>query len=270
MNDKIAVIGTGNMGSALAKGICKAGIIPTENMYLYDSDTEKVKALAKITGANVCDSLKNAVTNSNVVILCVKPNIVEKVTEELSGYLNPGTVICSIAVGVPIAQYRKSIPSEFDFFRIMPNTPALVGEGMSIISFEEGTSKDSVEKVLKIFACAGKTEILDERLMNQVTALTGSSPAYVFMMIEAMGNAAVKSGIPADISYKLAAQAVLGSAKMVLESGLHPAILKDQVCSPAGTTIEAVEALERNGFRYTLMNAMDQCTKKTEEISRKR
>lgn len=267
-NEKIAIIGTGNMGAALAKGIAKAGM--SDNLVLYDKDTRKAEEVASLTGAVLCSSLRDTVGKSSIVILCVKPNIVLCVTEEISKYLNAGTVVCSIAVGIPIKKYREFIHPSFDFFRIMPNTPALVGEGMSVICHEEGTAKDSVEKVCKIFSCVGKTRVMDEKLMNQVTALTGSSPAYVFMMIEAMGNAGVKSGIPADISYELAAQAVLGSAKMVLESGLHPAVLKDQVCSPAGTTIEAVEALEKNGFRYCLMDAMNQCTKRVEEISSKK
>lgn len=265
--DKIAIIGIGNMGSALVKGIVRKGIIPSENIILYDTDSEKTEKLAEEIGATASFDLKEAVGSSGTVILCVKPNIVLNVAEEISSYLNKGTVVCSIAVGIPISRYREYISNECDFFRITPNTPALVGEGMSVISFEEGTKKDSVERVLKIFSCAGKTQILDEKFMNQVTALTGSSPAYVFMMIEAMGNAGVKSGIPADVSYRLAAQAVLGSAKMVLESGLHPAVLKDRVCSPAGTTIEAVEALEKSNFRYALMEAMNRCTERAKEIS---
>ena len=268
LKDKIAIIGTGNMGSALAKGIAGSGM--AENLMLHDTDINKVNQFARSISATACSSIQEAIHKSQLVILCVKPNIVLSVAQEVSKFLNPGTIVCSIAVGVPIAKYRTFISGDFDFFRIMPNTPALVGEGMSVISHEKGTSEDSLEKVLKIFSCAGKTQVLDEKLMNQVTALTGSSPAYVFMMIEAMGNAGIKSGIPSEISYKLAAQAVLGSAKMVLESGLHPAVLKDQVCSPAGTTIEAVEALERNGFRYCLMDAMNECTKRAEEISEKK
>lgn len=267
MNDRIAIIGTGNMGGALLKGIGNANFTPSENIHLFDANTDKAKTLAHQSGATYCKTLKDAVTKCNVIIMAVKPNMVSQVAENIAKDLNKGTVVCSIAVGVPIAEYRKYIPNEYDLFRIMPNTPALVGEGMSIISFEEGTSQISVDKVLKIFSCVGKTEVMDEKLMNQVTALTGSSPAYVYMMIEAMGNAAIKSGIPADICYKLAAQAVLGTSKMVLETGTHPAILKDQVCSPAGTTIAAVESLEKSGFRYSLMEAMEQCINRANEIS---
>ena len=267
MKEKIVIIGTGNMGGALASGLTSSNLVPSNNIFLYDTDLEKAKIKAEELSSNYCDSLKCAVKSGDIIIICVKPNIACKIAEEITEYLNPGSIVCSIAVGIPIKEYRKYIPKEYDFFRIMPNTPALVGEGMSIICYEPQTSVISIEKVLKIFSSVGKTEVLDEKLMNQVTALTGSSPAYIFMMIEAMGNAGIKLGIPSVISYRLAAQAVMGSEKMVLDSRLHPAVLKDQVCSPAGTTIEAVEVLEKTGFRNCVMQAMSVCAERAEEIS---
>jgi len=140
---------------------------------------------------------------------------------------------------------------------------------MTAISFSENIEKDEKDIALKIFESVGKVQILEENLMTKITSLIGSSPAYIFMLIEAMADAAVSDGIPRDISYKLAAQTVLGSAKMVLETGLHPGILKDQVCSPSGTTIEAVSKLEELGFRSSIINAMKVCTKKAIEISKK-
>ena len=150
----------------------------------------------------------------------------------------------------------------------MPNTPALVGEGMTLISYENNIDENDIKNVKKLFESVGKVEILDEKLMNEVTALTGSSPAYVYMFIEAMADAAVLSGIPRGIAYKLAAQSVMGSAKMVLESGKHPGELKDEVCSPGGTTIEAVSELEKNGFRSAVIEAMNVCTKRAREIGK--
>ena len=149
------------------------------------------------------------------------------------------------------------------------NTPALVGEGMTLMCYDDNIlSREDFLNVKKIFECFGKVEVLDEKLMNEVTAVTGSSPAYVFMFIEAMADGAVLSGLPRDLSYKLAAQAVMGSAKLVLETGKHPGELKDQVCSPAGTTIEAVKTLEKHGFRYAVIDAMEECTKEPEKLEK--
>ena len=150
----------------------------------------------------------------------------------------------------------------------MPNMPALVCEGMTLVSADGITDQEDINKVKTLFNCIGKVEMLDEKLMSEVTALTGSSPAYVFMFIEAMADAAVLSGIPRILAYKLASQAVLGSAKMVLETGKHPGQLKDEICSPAGTTIEAVGVLEKNGFRSAVIEAMNECTKRAREIGK--
>ena len=152
--------------------------------------------------------------------------------------------------------------------RIMPNTPLLVGEGMSVLSAGEGVSEEELREVEELFALSGKTAILPEHLMDAVTAASGSSPAYVFLMIEAMADAAVEGGVPRSDAYKIVAQAVLGSAKMVLETGKHPAELKDMVCSPAGTTIEAVKVLEEAGFRGALMDAMEVCMERSKELGK--
>jgi pyrroline-5-carboxylate reductase len=148
----------------------------------------------------------------------------------------------------------------------MPNTPALVGEGMAALSPNENVSEDEARAVLNVFASFGKGEIVSENLMDAVTAVSGSSPAYVFMMIEAMADAAVEGGMPRSQAYTFAAQAVLGSAKMVLETHKHPAELKDMVCSPAGTTIEAVASLEQSGFRSSIIEAMKKCMEKSKEL----
>ncbi|HPD01708.1 MAG TPA: pyrroline-5-carboxylate reductase, partial [Acetivibrio sp.] len=177
-------------------------------------------------------------------------------------------ILVSVAVGIPIKFYQGIVGADKRIVRTMPNTPALVGEGMTLMCWEN-VSDDEGKTVREIFECFGKVEYLDEKLMSEVTALTSSSPAYVFMFIEAMADAAVLSGIPRNLAYKLAAQAVLGSAKMVLETGKHPGELKDMVCSPAGTTIEAVSSLEKNRFRYAVIEAMNECTRKALEIGKK-
>ncbi len=152
--------------------------------------------------------------------------------------------------------------------RVMPNTPALVGEGMAAICPNDLVSKEETEEVISIFESFGKAEIVEEKLMDSVTAVSGSSPAYVYMFIEAMADAAVLEGMPRDKAYKFAAQAVLGSAKMVLETGMHPGALKDMVCSPGGTTIKAVATLEKHGFRNAIIEAMRDCAIKSKEMSK--
>jgi pyrroline-5-carboxylate reductase len=266
MDECLGFIGTGNMGSAIIKSIVKSGIILPENISLYDIDVKKLKDLVEETGVSALESAREVVLNSDIIILAVKPNTVKNVLSECRDVFNPGKLLVTIAVGIPISFYRDILGNDKKIIRVMPNTPALVGEGMTMISCPDNISKEDCENVLKLFRCAGKAELLDESLMNEVTALTGSSPAYVYMFIETMADAAIQSGIPENLAYTLAAQAVLGSAKMVLETGLHPSILKDQVCSPGGTTIEAVRALESNGFRNSIIDAMNECTKKAKEI----
>ncbi|MDP4094438.1 MAG: pyrroline-5-carboxylate reductase [Bacillota bacterium] len=268
MEIKVGFIGTGNMGTALIKSIVKSGALPAQNLYIYDVDKSKLAALAEETGTIAAASATQLVQTSDVVILAVKPNIVKTALESCKTEFTGQKLLVSIAVGIPIKFYKDIIGQDKKVVRVMPNTPALVGEGMSLISYGKEVTESDAENVRMLLECAGKVEYLEEKLMSEVTALTGSSPAYVFMFIEAMADAAVLSGIPRNLAYRLAAQAVLGSAKMVLDTGKHPGELKDQVCSPAGTTIEAVSSLEKNGFRYAVMEAMNECTKKAREFGK--
>jgi len=269
MNYKIGFIGAGNMGSALIKGIASKGLINPGNIYISDAAFEKASALAKEAGCNAVADNGELTDKCDIVILAVKPNYVKEVLEEIKPSFNSNKIFVSIAVGIPISFYVSILGSNTKIIRVMPNTPALVGEGMTLIARNDKIANEEVSYIKNMLECTGLVEELEERLMSEVTALTGSSPAYVFMFIEAMADAAVQSGIPRALSYKLAAQAVLGSAKMVIETGKHPGELKDQVCSPAGTTIESVYSLEKNGFRGIVMEAMDCCTKKAIEIGRK-
>ena len=266
MNMRLGFIGAGNMGAALLKGIAGSGLIAPGNINIYDVDMQKTAALKKETNVNVLGSNNEVVENSDIIILAVKPAYIRRVLEECRGSFGSSRILVSIAVGVSKKTIREIIGEEVKIVRTMPNIAVTVGEGMTLISFDDSLNSEERVLVRKLFECSGKSEELEERLMSEVTALTGSSPAYVFVFIEAMADAAVLSGIPRNLAYKLASQAVLGSAKMVLESGMHPGELKDQVCSPAGTTIEAINALEKNGFRYAVMDAMNECTKKAREI----
>ncbi len=267
MNIKVGFIGTGNMGTALVKGIIESGTVPAQNVYIFDVDKEKQAALSSSTGAVAIDSNSQLVEICDIIILAVKPNIIKTALEDCKDKFK-NKILASIAVGIPISFYKSIIGEDKKVVRVMPNTPALVGEGMTLLTYGKEVTKEEADQVTKLFESVGKVEFLEEKLMSEVTALTGSSPAYVFMFIEAMADAAVLSGIPRHLAYKFAAQAVYGSAKMVLDTGTHPAELKDAVCSPAGTTIEAVSALEKNGFRYAVIEAMNECTRRAKEIGK--
>jgi pyrroline-5-carboxylate reductase len=268
MDKKIGFIGTGCMGTAMIKSLVKSAKVQAENIYIFDPDLNKTEQLRNGFGINVLKSGTEVVDETDIVILAVKPYILKSVLEECKTRFNNEKILVSFAVGIPIKFYKEIIGMDKKVIRTMPNTPMQVGEGMTLISFENEVSKEEAAIVKDLFEASGKAEIMDEKFMSEVTALTGSSPAYVYMFIEAMADAAVKSGIPRTLAYRLAAQAVLGSAKMVLETGIHPGELKDQVCSPSGTTIEAVNALEKNGFRYSVMDAMNECTKRAREIGK--
>lgn len=268
MGIRVGFIGTGNMGTPLIKGAVKSGAAVPENIYIFDMDRSKAEAISKETGVRTAADNRELVRACDYIVLAVKPVYVKQVLEEIKDVFTMEKVLVSIAVGITSESLKAVLGEDRKVVRTMPNLPVLVGEGMTLVCFDKSLKNDEKAAVRSLFEGAGKVEELEERLMSEVTALTGSSPAYVFMMIEAMADGAVQSGIPRKVAYKLASQALLGSAKMVLETGLHPAELKDQVCSPAGTTIEAVQTLEKNGFRYSIMEAMKECTRKALEIGR--
>ena len=262
---RVGFIGAGNMGGAIIKSLSGKD---SYELHVYDTNT----ALLAELGAKHCVKAENSIAalvqNSEVIIAAVKPIHMKDVLEECEPHLRASTLFITVAAGLPISFYAKILGEDKKIIRTMPNTPALVGEAMTIISYGALVTREDQLIVKDIFSAVGMTEELDESKMNEVIALTGSSPAYVYMMIEAMSDAAVQFGIPRSISYRLAAQAVMGSAKMVLETGKHPGELKDMVCSPAGTTIEAVAALERKGFRDAIITAMGECTRRAREIGR--
>ncbi|HHV59549.1 MAG TPA: pyrroline-5-carboxylate reductase [Clostridiaceae bacterium] len=269
MDRNIGVIGTGVMGSALMKGIIQSGLIPASRVFCFDANLQRFEDAARKYGAVKTASSSELAEKSDIIILAVKPYQINNVLESIKSRITGNKTIVSIAAGVSLKQCEDIIGGDKKVVRAMPNTPLQVGEGMTLLSFNKNVGSAEKTEIKAIFECAGKAEELEESLMNEVIALTSSSPAYVFMFIEAMSDAAVQSGIPRDLSYRLAAQAVLGSAKMVLETGKHPGELKDQVCTPAGTTIEAVAALEKNHFRSSVMEAMQACTKKAMEMSKR-
>ncbi|MGE5612987.1 MAG: pyrroline-5-carboxylate reductase [Bacillota bacterium] len=265
---KIGFIGTGNMGAPLVRGVIRSGAASSENVIVFDVDPYKTGKLSKETGVKIAAGCAELASECGCIVLAVKPSVVRNVLEEIGGCITDNTIIISIAAGITISSLKSMIGENKKVVRVMPNLAVSVGEGMTLVCFDGNISADERKLVKSLFEGSGRVEELEERLMSEVISLTGSSPAYVFMMIEAMADGAVLQGIPRALAYKLAAQAVLGSAKMVLETGLHPGILKDQVCSPAGTTIAAVNSLEKNGFRNSIIEAMKECTRRAKEICR--
>ena len=268
MNRIIGMIGTGNMGSAILRGIVEAGTVNAQQIVAFDNSSRRIRELEEdLPGIRAARSCLDVAEQADMIILAVKPLYIQEVIDEIRPAVS-GKAVISIAAGWTTSMLEKALRGSGAYYmRVMPNTPALVGEGMTAICDESTFSREDFDDAKRIFDSVGKTRILPERLFDGVTAISGSSPAYVYMMIEAMADAGVKEGIPRTYAYEMAAQSVLGSALMVLSSGTHPAALKDAVCSPGGTTIEAVEELERKGFRAAIMDAMGACAQKSRELS---
>ncbi|MCF2684086.1 pyrroline-5-carboxylate reductase [Faecalicatena contorta] len=261
---KLGFIGTGNMASAIMGGIIKNQIIPAEEIIGADLFAPGRERAKKQFGINVTDSNKEVVEKAEVIVLSVKPQFYASVIAEIKDEIKENQIIITIAPGKTLAWLGEQFGKAVKIVRTMPNTPAMVGEGMTAACPNEHMTEEEIAYVKTLLESFSRVEIIPERLMDVVVSVSGSSPAYVFMMIEAMADAAVSGGMPRPQAYQFAAQAVLGSAKMVLDTGKHPGELKDMVCSPAGTTIEAVRTLEELGFRSAIIEAMKVC----EEISK--
>lgn len=261
---KLGFIGTGNMASAIMGGIIKNQIIPANDIIGADVMEAGRKRVKEQFGIQVTADNHEVVNSSDIVILSIKPQFYAEVIAEIKDDVREDQIIITIAPGKTLAWLKEQFGKNVKIVRTMPNTPALVGEGMTAACPNEYMTKEEITYVLTLLESFGRVEIIPERLMDTVVSVSGSSPAYVFMFIEAMADAAVSGGMPRAQAYQFAAQAVLGSAKMVLETGKHPGELKDMVCSPAGTTIEAVRVLEEKGFRSAVIEAMKTC----EEISK--
>lgn len=266
MNKVIGFIGCGNMGRAMIGGVVKSGLLKPESVIVADGYKGSLDLVSNEYGVKTTMDNKEVAKTSDIIVLSVKPNVYNPVIDDIKDFVKEDVVIVTIAAGKTIKDVEDAFGKDIKIVRTMPNTPALVGEGMTGISPNKNISKEEVEEVVNIFKSFGKVEIIDEKLMDVFVSTSGSSPAYVFMFIEAMADAAVADGMPRDKAYKMAAQAVLGSAKMVLETGKHPGELKDMVCSPGGTTIEAVATLEEYGFRTAVIKGMRECTKKAKNM----
>jgi len=260
----IGCIGTGNMGSAIMLRLA-TGLDPAM-MRIYDKDPSRTETLSRGTGVKVSKTPKELAAESGVVIVAVKPDAVVAVIGEIRDALKPGAILVSIAAGVSIAAIEIVAGSQVRIVRVMPNTPSMVGEGMSVLSPNDHVDEQSLLEVEQIFAKIGRVAVLPEKLMDAVTGLSGSGPAYVFTFIQALADGGVKLGIPRDKAVMLAAQTVLGSAKYVLESGEDPSTLRGRVTSPGGTTIEGIHVLERSGFSGIVMDAVEKAAQKSQKL----
>lgn len=268
MNKTIGFIGCGNMGKAMVEGIMKAKLIKGEQMIVSNAHPEKLQDLSNLYDFYIGDN-ESVACNADILFLAVKPYMYKEVIDEIREVVKEDVIIVDIAAGIELKDIYAMFHKPLKAVKAMPNTPALVGEAMSALAFGELLEAEEREAIIEIFESFGRCCEVKETLMGAVTAVSGSSPAYIFMVIEAMADGAVLAGMPRKDAYFFAAQAVLGSAKMVLETGKHPGELKDMVCSPGGTTIEAVAKLEEYGLRNALLQGMKACIEKNQAMTRK-
>ncbi len=264
---KLAVIGTGQMGQALVHALINQSVVIAQNITLYDPAVEKAEALAADFGCLVAGNGREAVNGADAVLMAVKPQVMKSVLEGLAEDIRSDALIISIAAGVTIAQLRSWAGPTVAIARVMPNTPAMVGCGVSAVCFDQA-SEDLQAWTMSLLEASGLAFHVSEPAMDAVTGLSGSGPAYVMLMIEAMADGGVRMGLPRDMALQMAAQTVYGSARLVLASGKHPGVLKDQVCSPGGTTIEGIAQLEKAGLRSALIEAVSAAAERSRELGR--
>ncbi|MCT8976339.1 pyrroline-5-carboxylate reductase [Clostridium sp. CX1] len=268
MDKKVGFLGCGNMAQAIIGGIIRSKLVNCDNVAASGVREEQLRKIKEKYGIRATDDNKELAQFSDILFLAVKPEKYEIVAEEIKEAIKDEIIIVTMAPGISTKDMEVFFDKKIKVVRTMPNTPALVGEGMTAVCHNDEICKEELEQVIKILESFGKVQIIDEKLMDVIPAVSGSSPAYVYMFIEALAEGGVLRGLTWDQAYKLAAQAVLGSAKMVLETGEHPAVLRDKVCSPGGTTIASVYSLEKNNFKGTIIEAMEKCTEKIIDMSK--
>ncbi|MDD5939331.1 MAG: pyrroline-5-carboxylate reductase [Lachnospiraceae bacterium] len=262
----IGFIGLGNMAKAMIGGILGHRIVSPEDIIGSAATEATMQHMKEEFGIRTDPSNKAVAKEADVLILAVKPLTLPVVLEEIMDVVTEDKLIISVAAGKTTKWISQYFSKPVKIVRCMPNTPALVQEGCSAVCRNENVSDDDLKKALHIISSFGLAEVVNENLMDVVGGVSGAAPAYVFMFIEALADAGVKGGMQRKQAYRFAAQTVMGSAKLMLETKRHPAELKDMVCSPGGTTIEGLEVLEKDGFRAAVMEAIDACVKKSKEL----
>jgi pyrroline-5-carboxylate reductase len=262
---KLGFIGAGSMGGAIIRGLLATDRLPRENLSFYDPDPARQKAMEDLGLEPALDQAE--VMHSQVVVLAVKPQVMGEVLAQIKDFARPWHLIISIAAGVPLKVLEAAFP-ESRVIRAMTNTPTLVGAGMAALAPGRHVTVDDLTLARKLFEAVGQAVVVQENLLDAVTGLSGSGPAYVALFIEALADGGVKVGLPRALALSLAAHTVLGTARLCLEHNLHPGVLKDQVASPGGTTMEGLHVLEQGGFKGIVMSAVEAATFRAQELAR--
>jgi pyrroline-5-carboxylate reductase len=265
---RVGFLGAGKMATALAQGWLSAGLVTPDRVLAADPLPQARDAFATATGMTTTDDNGAVVTRSELLVLAVKPQQVPAVLAEVRPGLTARHCLISIAAGVTLRQLAEQVGAACRLVRVMPNTPCLLGASASAYAAGETATAEDVRLVDRLLNAVGRAIALPEKLLDAVTGLSGSGPAFVYVIIEALSDGGVRMGLPRDVATLLAAQTVLGSARMVLETGLHPGALKDMVASPGGTTIAGLHALERGGLRVALMDAVEAATRRATELGK--
>jgi pyrroline-5-carboxylate reductase len=266
LGKKIAFLGAGNMAEALVKGLLAAGTAAKDEIVCAEPRAERREELHARHGVAVTPSNLAAAQQGDLLVLCVKPLVVDALLDEVAPAVDARKLVVSIAAGVPIAAIARKLGAGARIIRTMPNTPALVGAGATALARGPHASEADLGQAVALFEAVGTAVVVEEHLLDAVTGLSGSGPAFVFLAIEALADGGVKMGLPRHVALALAAQTVVGAGRLVLETGDHPGKLKDQVTSPGGTTIAGVHALESAGFRAALIAAVEAATRRSREL----
>jgi len=267
LTQRIGFIGAGQMASALGQGLVRAGLVPPDRVLASDPAAEARERFARATGGQVTADNRAVAAQADVVVLAVKPQHMPHVLGELAGKIGGEKLVVSIAAGVRLAVLAERLGSQARLVRVMPNTPCLVGQGASAYSLGGKATTEDGDLVGKMLGAVGVAYQVEEKLLDAVTGLSGSGPAFAYVMIEALSDGGVRMGLPRQVATALAAQTLRGAAEMVLHSGDHPAVLKDRVASPAGTTIAGLQALESGGLRAALIAAVEAATRRAEQLA---
>lgn len=266
--DKLGIIGSGKMAEALVKGVISAGVYKKKEITVSDIDSERKRIVKSLYGVNTTADNKELAESCNVIIFAVKPGHMEGVLNEIKNITSRKKLYISIAAGIKTSFIQKTLKKELKITRIMPNTPAVLLEGAFGIYFNDLITSEDRESIIRIFENLGVVEVIqDEKLMDSVTGLSGSGPAFTALFTEALTDGGVKMGLSRDTALKLSAQTILGTAKMILEAGMDPSDIKDMVSSPGGTTIAGIHELEKNGLRNAVMSAVETASLKSKELS---
>ncbi|MDQ7838536.1 MAG: pyrroline-5-carboxylate reductase [Thermodesulfobacteriota bacterium] len=266
LKGKIGFIGGGKMGEALLKGLLKAKVVKAEQVCVFDSSAGCLEHLKETYGVNACQSNKELVTRSNVIILAVKPQVMAAVLDEIRPEVTPEHLVISIAAGIPLRYLEDRLPEKSRVIRVMPNTPALIGEGATALAKGKYAGVRDLQLAEQVFSAVGRTVIVEEKYLDAVTGLSGSGPAYVFAIMEAFIDAGVRMGLSREVARVLTLQTVLGSVKLAMETGEHLGCLKEMVTSPGGTTIAGLHVMAKAGFNGILMDTVEAATRRSQEL----